>query len=70
MSEVFVDAQPENVVPANKWHELSINQLFAQRSYLLDKYDAFRGKPAYQKPLAQALDRLEALITQRQQQPS
>jgi hypothetical protein len=63
MSETWVDTQRVEMVPPNLWHTLSLNGLLDTKNQLLDKLNMARGKPMYQKPLNEALARLDLLIS-------
>lgn len=66
---MFVDENKSELALADTWHTLSLNQLLDAKSKLLDKIYMARGKPAYTKPLNDALAKLEVLVDQKMNDP-
>jgi hypothetical protein len=66
--EYFVDV-PRNsyIAPADTWDQLSVNQLIEVKNNLTDKFFSFQSNPAVAKPLAAAIQRVDALISLRLQ---
>jgi hypothetical protein len=69
MSETFVDQPTNPIPPPDTWHELSYNQLLDAKTQLMNKLYLARGKPLYLKPLNTALERIEAFIAAKLQDP-
>lgn len=69
MSETFVDV-PKNPMPTpDTWHTLSYNHLLETKTQLMEKIYLARGKPLYLRPLNSALERLDALISAKLNDP-
>jgi hypothetical protein len=66
----WVDEQKVQMAPANTWPTLNLNQLIETKSQILDKMQAARGQPAFMKPLMEALQQLDALISAKLADPS
>lgn len=69
MSETFVDQPTVQIAPADTWHTLTYNQLLETKSQLMNKIYLARGKPMFLKPLNAALERLDALLTEKLNDP-
>jgi hypothetical protein len=67
--EHFTDTTEKPIPAAEHWHGLSINQLIEVKNVLMSRQLFFRNKPEIQKPLAQGIARLDALIEQRLSAP-
>lgn len=69
MSETFVDVQQDPMAPPDTWPTLSYNRLLETKTQLMNKIYLARGKPMYLRPLNAALERLDALIVQKLNDP-
>jgi hypothetical protein len=69
MSETFVDVPQTPMASPDTWHTLSYNHLLETKTQLMSKIWLARGKPMYLKPLNVALERLDALIVQKLNDP-
>ncbi len=69
MSETFVDEPQNPMALPDTWHTLSYNHLLETKTQLMQKIWLARGKQMYLKPLNAALERLDALIAQKLNDP-
>lgn len=69
MSEIWVDQQVTEMVPAAQWHTLNLNQLVETKNLLMNKIYMASGKQIYLKPLNAALAELDGMIAKKLADP-
>lgn len=69
MSGYWVDAPRGEMASPNTWSTLNLSQLLDVKNQLLDKIYMARGKPTYLKPLNEAMAKLDAMISQKLNDP-
>lgn len=69
MSETWVDVPTVQIAAPDTWHTMSLNHLIETKNQILDKIHMAKGNQVYIKPLNSALQRLDALIAQKLNDP-